>query len=319
MTIRFCPPVRRRYDAWRDRGREERTYREALDGPGPAIAEKDDAYSFASVSSHSGKIPIARPMSAAALPPPPVAKDVFLPRSEAASKEIFISQHQTRSFSFDKNPTSAHELESIDTRNGPLVSPDGSTVHHQYVSPISASSDGPARGDGLGLGRVSLLRNESLLRKAGYDVPVSAASYEFGADSQPKAEIAMVGVGAGTGINRGTVSGNNEQMGVRQVEVKRKPVAARPPPVARPFSYELPTVSERMEEQQQQQQPQPQLYRKSGHVIRHESIKEEEEMSDHASQMENINPHSEGQRLSQIGLAMSSTPQPNNRNSVGLR
>ncbi|KAK5957020.1 hypothetical protein OHC33_001389 [Knufia fluminis] len=198
LTIRFCPPVRRRIDAWSTARRNNRTYREALDGPPPP--GKDYAYSLSSNSSQQRKSVSAQ-----------------------AAEKIGVGKRPFSFFGIGGNPSIEQQQKSgyfwqVESASGP--------VHQQYFSPNSAETP---KGNGLGLGRVSLLRNHSLLRKAGHDVPpVPGPSM-----TQTQAEI--VGMGH---ISR--------QIALPlQPQVARKPLPARLPipvkaasPRSRPFSYE---------------------------------------------------------------------------------
>ena len=230
LTIRFCPAVRNRIDAFYRRRREERSYREAIDGPIPP--EKDDSHSMSTSStSRADSIEKQRSSVAAAkelnLPARPLSNFFSLGRNPQLHSNAAPFRYSTYSgkptrFSWEA-PNNQDSYKEV--------------VHQQYVNPNSAGSEGP-RGDGLGLGRVSVLRNHSLLRKAGYDVPPKLPGPSM---TSAQAQITIAGaVRIMPGRQDVAVKEVKPPSPVRSVdpglslqpqEVRRKPVPA-PVPVA---------------------------------------------------------------------------------------
>lgn len=216
------------------RRRDQRSYREALDGP--AVPKKDDRSSFdSSVRSRADSGPGS-------------IVDLEKTRlSMAAAKELNLPRRPLSSFfALGRNP-------ELQTQAAPAYYPETQrrkprfsweqqadipaqheVVHQQYVSPHSAGPEDP-RGQGLGLGRVSLLRNHSLLRKAGYDVPPPMPGPSM---TSAQAEIAVAGaVRIMPGRQEVTVKQMKPASPVRtlepvrqvqQQEIRRKPVGGVP-------------------------------------------------------------------------------------------
>lgn len=224
LTFRFCPAIRKRLDAFYQRRRDERSYREALDGP--AVPKKDERHSLdSSLRSHSDSGPGSMEYEKARI-------------SMAAAKELNLPQRPLSSFfALGRNPNIQAAPPAYQTdRQGRNTrfsweTPDNSgqreVVHQQYASPNSAGPEEP-RGQGLGLGRVSLLRNHSLLRKAGYDVPPKLPGPSMTA---AQAEIAVAGavrIIPGKQEASSPVRTIELVRPVQQQEIRRKPVASAP-------------------------------------------------------------------------------------------
>jgi len=269
LLFRFCPPVRRRIDAWSVKGREKRSYREAIDGPAPP--EKDDTNSFSSHGSQQRKSVSAQ-----------------------AAEKIGVGKRPFSFFGIGTNP----DIEQKGGYSWRVESASG-PVHQQYLSPNSADTDTP-RGNGLGLGRVSLLRNHSLLRKAGYDVPVPAPPEARPRPSitqtPPQTELASI-----RQAHKPKLIPLQPRQTQHQQTTNRKPLPARLPVAivnsSRPFSYEDGNATA------PQPQPQPRRGAQSTHIA---SAKGNSPLP----RLQLEIPPTPLERRSQIGLAVTSSTPP---------
>lgn len=225
LTLRFCPAIRKRLDAFYQRRRNERSYREALDGP--AVPKKDERHSLdSSVRSRADSAPRSleyeksRISMAAAkelnLPQRPLSSFFALGRNpDIQSNTAPAYQSENRG----RNPRFSWEVQDNPVQHG--------VVHPQYTSLTSARPEDP-RGQGLGLGRVSLLRNHSLLRKAGYDVPPKLPGPSTTA---AQAEIAIAGavrIVPGKKEATSPIRALEIVKPAQQHEIRRKPVGSAP-------------------------------------------------------------------------------------------
>lgn len=267
LIFRFCPPIRRRIDAWSTRGREKRSYREAIGGPPPP--EKDDTNSFSSLESQQRKSVSAQ-----------------------AAEKIGVAKRPFSFLGIGTNPDIEQESGyswRVESASGP--------VHQQYLSPNSADTP---QGNGLGLGRVSLLRNHSLLRKAGHTAP-----FKHGPNvAQTQAQTAGV-----EQAQKAKLIPLQLQKSQHQQDARRKPLPAPLPvavsnsfPGARSFSYENPAP-----------QPQPQPQPRQGAVITHTGDPRTKNKNSPLPRLQLEIPPTPVERRSQIGLAVTSSTPPAHR------
>jgi len=270
LIFRFCPPVRRRIDAWSTKGREKRSYREAIDGPPPP--EKDDANSFSSLESQQRKGVSAQ-----------------------AAEKIGVAKRPFSFFGIGTNP----DIEQKSGYSWRVESASG-PVHQQYLSPNSANTP---QGDGLGLGRVSLLRNHSLLRKAGYTAPLKHGPNV----TQTQAQTAGVGQ-----AQEPKLIPLQLRQSQHQQDARHKPLPAPLPvavvnssPSARSFSYENVSAAA----PQLQPQPQP----RQAAVITHTGDPRTKNKNSPLPRLQLEIPPTPVERRSQIGLAVTSSTPPAHR------
>ncbi|KAK5075465.1 hypothetical protein LTS08_001469 [Lithohypha guttulata] len=210
LICRFCPPIRKRLDAWHVKRHKERSYREGIDGP--TVPEKDvDAGAYASLHSRSTSSEVGQKVgslrlasdntatvsTATLVPTTGLVKeiDVAVPPTAVVLPPLHQKRNSLLNLAYKPNsllPTSAphlktpynshpHYLQGLDAANATTTydSPIPVLQHkhqrgytiptsHTHHPPASLSQHNNGYGLGLGLGSVSMLRNNSLLsRKAG--------------------------------------------------------------------------------------------------------------------------------------------------------
>ena len=201
----------------------------------------------------------------------------------------------------------------------------GPVVHKQYISPTSAGAEGP-RGNGLGLGKVSLLRDHSLLRKAGYDVPPRPTGPSI---DQTQAEIANANPTTTKRASRlwpaATPRKSIEKAPRKSSEeVKRKPV-----PVVAKTRMALAAASKPGPPQVQKRKSRLSWVKGDDRVgqIQQQLVDDPTPIIERPNPLGKLRvvnkspspPPSPVARISQIGLAVSATPPPpENRGSVGV-
>lgn len=304
--IRFCPPVRRRIDAWKAARLKDRSYREAIDGP--AVPEKDEPNTGHHSRAGSRELEKTLVPTATAVPVTgAVAKEIHVATATPSVSESAVTQPKRSSFFGPKqNPLLPLTNLSIPRDQNPRYSWQNSgseIVHQTHPGPNSTSLSSGVRGYGLGLGRMSMLRNSTLAKTAGLQTRPIGPSIDA-----TQAEIART-------------------KPVQGQEVKRKPVAIGQ-------SHGTPTGSPEEEKPRQQLRVVNPDLDKDGtgealataraswvhgdenSLMASPPKKERPRQSVPTIQIDAPTPPPE--RVSQIGLAISSTPPPGNRGSVGI-